>query len=73
MNELARVAAPGATIIITTWCHRNLLPHEESLNPEEEKLLQRICDSYYLPAWCSAADYVKIAQSLSLKVGSNFI
>ncbi|KAJ8626078.1 hypothetical protein MRB53_019385 [Persea americana] len=67
VNELARVAAPGATIIIITWCHRNLLPHEESLNPEEEKLLQRICDSYYLPAWCSAADYVKIAQSLSLK------
>ncbi|RWR89652.1 putative tocopherol O-methyltransferase, chloroplastic isoform X1 [Cinnamomum micranthum f. kanehirae] len=67
VNELARVAAPGATIIIVTWCHRNLLPHEESLNPEEEKLLQRICDSYYLPAWCSAADYVKIAQSLSLE------
>lgn len=68
VNELARVAAPGATIIIVTWCHRNLLPHEESLKPEEERLLQRICDAYYLPAWCSAADYVKIAQSLPLEV-----
>ncbi|RHN59820.1 putative tocopherol O-methyltransferase [Medicago truncatula] len=29
--ELARVAAPGATIVIVTWCHRDLNPNEESL------------------------------------------
>ncbi|RYQ95273.1 hypothetical protein Ahy_B08g090348 isoform A [Arachis hypogaea] len=33
VSELARVAAPGATIIIVTWCHRDLDPDEESLKP----------------------------------------
>ncbi|KAG9452880.1 hypothetical protein H6P81_005784 [Aristolochia fimbriata] len=67
VSELVRVARPGATIIIVTWCHRDLSPSEDSLRPEEKKLLDRICDAYYLPAWCSTADYVKIAQSLSLE------
>ncbi|KAI3816197.1 hypothetical protein L1987_15888 [Smallanthus sonchifolius] len=67
VSELARVAAPGATIIIVTWCHRNLSPTEKSLRPEEEKLLNKICSSFYLPAWCSTADYVKLLESLSLQ------
>ncbi|KAI4322010.1 hypothetical protein L6164_021736 [Bauhinia variegata] len=65
--ELARVAAPGATIIIVTWCHRDLGPGEESLKPWEEKLLKKICDAFYLPDWCSTADYVKLLESLSLQ------
>ncbi|KAI8540605.1 hypothetical protein RHMOL_Rhmol09G0276000 [Rhododendron molle] len=67
VNELARVAAPGATIIIVTWCHRDLSPSEKSLRPEEEDLLRKICDAYYLPAWCSTGDYVKLLESLSLQ------
>ncbi|KAL9271140.1 Gamma-tocopherol methyltransferase, chloroplastic-like protein [Drosera capensis] len=67
VSELARVAAPGATIIIVTRCHRDLSPSEETLRPEEKQLLDKICDSYYLPAWCSTADYVKLLQSLSLQ------
>ncbi|KAF7835284.1 gamma-tocopherol methyltransferase [Senna tora] len=67
VGELARVAAPGATIIIVTWCHRDLDPTEESLKPWEENLLKKICDSYYLPAWCSTADYVRLLESLSLQ------
>lgn len=62
------MAAPGGTIIIVTWCHRNLLPSEESLRPEEKELLNKICDAFYLPAWCSTADYVKLLESLSLQV-----
>lgn len=68
VNELVRVAAPGGTIIIVTWCHRDLADSEESLQPWEEVLLDKICYSYYLPAWCSTADYVKLLQSLSLQV-----
>jgi len=68
VGELARVAAPGATIIIVTWCHRELGPDEQSLHPWEQDLLKKICDAYYLPAWCSASDYVKLLQSLSLQV-----
>ncbi|XVF42862.1 hypothetical protein PTKIN_Ptkin01aG0399900 [Pterospermum kingtungense] len=67
VNELVRVAAPGGTIIIVTWCHRDLGPNEESLQPWEKKLLNRICNAYYLPEWCSSADYVKLLQSLSLQ------
>ncbi|KAE9451781.1 hypothetical protein C3L33_16280, partial [Rhododendron williamsianum] len=67
VNELARVAAPGATIIIVTWCHRDLSPSEKSLRPDEEDLLRKICDAYYLPAWCSTGDYVKLLESLSLQ------
>ncbi|XP_076946908.1 gamma-tocopherol methyltransferase, chloroplastic-like [Bidens hawaiensis] len=67
VSELTRVAAPGATIIIVTWCHRDLSPAEKSLRPKEKKLLDRICDGFYLPDWCSTADYIKIMESLSLK------
>nr|WKR37739.1 vitamin E 4-1 [Plukenetia volubilis] len=67
VGELARVAAPGATIIIVTWCHRNLSPSEESLQAWEKQHLKKICDAYYLPGWCSTADYVKLLESLSLQ------
>lgn len=67
VGELARVAAPGGTIILVTWCHRNLSPSEESLTPEEKELLNKICKAFYLPAWCSTADYVKLLQSNSLQ------
>ncbi|XP_020262425.1 probable tocopherol O-methyltransferase, chloroplastic [Asparagus officinalis] len=66
VSELERVAAPGATIVITTWCHRDLCPDEVSLNPKEKNLLNKLSSSHYLPNWCSAADYVKSAQSLNL-------
>ncbi|CAJ1934119.1 unnamed protein product [Sphenostylis stenocarpa] len=67
VGELARVAAPGGTIIIVTWCHRDLGPDEQSLQPWEQDLLKKICDAYYLPAWCSAADYLKLLKSQSLQ------
>lgn len=68
VNELARVAAPGGSIIIVTWCHRDLGPGEESLKEWEQNLLNKICDAYYLPAWCSTSDYVRLLQSLALQV-----
>ncbi|XP_027774570.1 probable tocopherol O-methyltransferase, chloroplastic isoform X1 [Solanum pennellii] len=67
VGELARVAAPGGTIILVTWCHRDLSPSEESLTPEEKELLNKICKAFYLPAWCSTADYVNLLQSNSLQ------
>ncbi|KAF5200264.1 Tocopherol methyltransferase, partial [Thalictrum thalictroides] len=67
VNELIRVASPGGTIIIVTWCHRDLSPSEDSLQPQEKELLKKICDAYYLPAWCSTADYVKLLQSLQME------
>ncbi|KAL1545847.1 Gamma-tocopherol methyltransferase, chloroplastic [Salvia divinorum] len=67
VNELVRVAAPGGTIIIVTWCHRDLSPSEESLRPEEKDLLDRICRAFYLPEWCSTADYVSLLRSISME------
>ncbi|KAG9153293.1 hypothetical protein Leryth_025079 [Lithospermum erythrorhizon] len=67
VGELARVVAPGGRIIIVTWCHRDLSSAEKSLRPEEEHLLKKICDAYYLPEWCSPSDYVKLLESLSLQ------
>lgn len=55
--ELARVCSPGGRILVVTWCHRILTGGETRLPPEEQFLLDRICDAYYLPAWCSVADY----------------
>ncbi|PKI38988.1 hypothetical protein CRG98_040621 [Punica granatum] len=67
VNELVRVAAPGGTIIIVTWCHRDLKDDEESLQSWEKELLDKICKDYFLPSWCSAADYVKLLQSLPVE------
>lgn len=47
-------------MIVVTWCHRVLQPDEASLKPSERMLLDKICDAYYLPAWCSVADYKKL-------------
>jgi len=67
MQELARVVAPGGLIIMTTCCHRDLLKGETSLQPSEQELLENISRACCLPAWCSTADYVRMAQALSLQ------
>ena len=66
VDELARVCAPGGRILIVTWCHRTLEPGQSALEPAERVLLDRICDAYYLPAWCSIADYEALAKDAGL-------
>eukprot|EP00638_Chattonella_subsalsa_P008042 CAMPEP_0117751076 /NCGR_PEP_ID=MMETSP0947-20121206/10754_1 /TAXON_ID=44440 /ORGANISM="Chattonella subsalsa, Strain CCMP2191" /LENGTH=352 /DNA_ID=CAMNT_0005569377 /DNA_START=67 /DNA_END=1125 /DNA_ORIENTATION=- len=67
VKELARVCAPGGRIIIVTWCHRDLGENEQSLTPKEERLLNRINRTYYLPRWCSVDDYIKYAEEAGLQ------
>mmetsp|Transcript_42065 Transcript_42065/g.82754 ORF Transcript_42065/g.82754 Transcript_42065/m.82754 type:complete len:383 (-) Transcript_42065:247-1395(-) len=57
VGELCRVCAPGGRVIVVTWCHRDLKEGEDGLTPKEERLLDRINRCYYLPKWCSVADY----------------
>lgn len=67
VNELVRVAAPGGRIIIVTWCHRDLEEGEMKLKDDEKALLDRICDAYYLPAWCSTADYIRLVEGAGIE------
>jgi len=66
MKELVRVTAPGGRIIVVTWCHRELKAGE-SLTDKERRLLDRINDAYYLPAWVPGSTYVEIAKDLQLE------
>lgn len=67
VGELARVCSPGGQVIIVTWCHRVLGPGEKSLRPEEQSLLDRVNEAYYLPDWCSAADYTRLLEAEGLQ------
>mmetsp|Transcript_25030 Transcript_25030/g.39585 ORF Transcript_25030/g.39585 Transcript_25030/m.39585 type:complete len:358 (+) Transcript_25030:71-1144(+) len=66
VQGLARVCAPGGKVLVVTWCHRDLEPGEAGLTPKEERLLNRINKAYYLPRWCSVADYVAYAEAAGL-------
>ena len=66
VDELTRVCEPGGTILIVTWCHRVLKDGKKELEPAEKVLLDRICDAYYLPAWCSIEDYKQLAKEAGL-------
>lgn len=67
MKELVRVTAPGGRIIVVTWCHRELRQGETTLSQKELRLLDKINDAYYLPAWVPASHYVEIARELRLE------
>lgn len=66
VSELARVCKPGGRVIIVAWCHRDLEAGEAALSRREEKLLRRINRAYYLPRWCSVADYRSLAAEAGL-------
>ena len=66
VSELARVCKPGGRVIIVAWCHRDLEPEESALSAREERLLGQINRAYYLPRWCSAADYRELAHEFGL-------
>ena len=53
---------------------RNLQPGEPGLSADEQALLDRICEAYYLPAWCSINDYRRIfeAQGLQARIALGF-
>ena len=69
VHELAAATAPGGRVIVVTWCHRELTPARPLLSSEEQRLLARICDAYYLPAWAPASEYVTAMTNEGLQVG----
>ena len=60
VSELTRVLRPGGRLILVAWTHRDLVAGEAELRPEEQRLLRRISRAYYLPRWCSVADYTRL-------------
>lgn len=49
--------------------HRDLQPGEGELREEEQNLLDRVCEAYYLPAWCSLHDYRRLFKEQGMQVG----
>lgn len=43
-------------------------PGEQSLTDSEQRLLDRINEAYYLPAWCSISDYRRLFEQQGLTV-----
>ena len=41
---------------------------EAALPGREQALLDRICSAYYLPAWCSIADYERLMRDAGMQV-----
>lgn len=39
------------------------------MTPEEQTLLDRLCEAYYLPAWCSLADYERLFAAHGIRGG----
>jgi len=66
VSELARVCKPGGRVIVVAWCHRDLEPGEQALAMREERLLRTINRAYFLPRWCSVADYMRYASEQGL-------
>ena len=68
VQELARVASPGGkgTVVVATWVHRDLEADETDLAEKELKLLSKINRAYFLPPWCSGADYKALFEGSGL-------
>lgn len=66
VSELARVCRPGGKVVIVTWCTRDLAPGETGLKPNEQALLRRINRAFFLPAWCSGAQYASLLSDKGL-------
>lgn len=67
--RVSRTPLPGlGSEIAKGEAGRNLEAGETELRPEEQALLKKICDAYYLPEWCSINDYKALFEKEGLLV-----
>lgn len=62
-REMARVLAPGGTLILATWCHR-----EGPLVAREARRLQAIYRAWALPFFVPLSDYTALAKQAGLDI-----
>ncbi len=67
LQECHRVLKPGGTLIMATWCHRDINPPQSPLTPQENDLLRKIYRIYHLPYVISLPDYAQIAESMNFQ------
>ena len=63
-------ACRGALMLHVPAGARNLGSGESALADKEERLLDQICENYYLPRWCSLNDYRAIFEAQGLQARS---
>jgi len=64
LRECYRVLKPGGTLLLVTWCHRDVALPAGPLTADEQKHLAAIYRVYRLPYVISLANYGAIARSL---------
>ena len=67
LQECHRVLKPGGTLIMATWCHRDVAPPQKPLNSQENGLLEKIYQIYHLPYVISLPDYAEIAEKINFQ------
>jgi tocopherol O-methyltransferase len=67
LQECHRVLKPGGTLLMATWCHRDVNPPQSALTRSEQKLLDKIYRIYHLPYVISLPDYAQIADRLGFE------
>lgn len=65
LQECYRVLKPGGTLIMATWCHRDVA--QAPLTVDEQNHLAEIYRVYCLPYVISLPEYERMAQGLGLK------
>jgi tocopherol O-methyltransferase len=67
LQECYRVLKPGGTLLMATWCHRDINPPQSALTLQEQNLLNKIYRVYHLPYVISLAEYAQIVQNLAFQ------
>merc|ERR1719498_838181 len=60
LTEVRRILKPNGTFLCACWCHREL--NGNPLQPNEIRLLGRICKNYSLPAFVPCSLYGEVAE-----------
>jgi tocopherol O-methyltransferase len=67
LQECHRVLKPGGSLLMATWCHRDVNAPQSALTSQEKKLLDKIYRIYHLPYVISLPDYAQIAERLGFE------